>query len=75
LSRNHSEAFDLGQSLHEIFLYFCRSKLNVVSRERSMLSQPVEWPYKKFVFVTLLCLGYAGAFMALVYPVVMYSLG
>jgi hypothetical protein len=40
-----------------------------------MLSQPIEWPYKKFVFVTLLGIGYAGAFVAVVYPFYMYALG
>jgi hypothetical protein len=40
-----------------------------------MLSQPIEWPYKKLVFVTLLGVGYAGAVMALLYPIYMYSLG
>jgi hypothetical protein len=40
-----------------------------------MLSQPLEWPYKKFVFVTLLGIGYAVAFVAVVYPFYMYALG
>jgi hypothetical protein len=40
-----------------------------------MLSEPLEWPYKKFVFVTLLGIGYAVAIMALLYPIVMYTWG
>ena len=40
-----------------------------------MLSQPIEWPYKKFVFVALLGIGYAGALVAVVYPFYMYALG
>jgi len=38
-----------------------------------MPSQSREWPYKKFVFATLLSVGYAGALMAVVYPFVMYT--
>jgi hypothetical protein len=38
-------------------------------------SQSLEWPYKKFVFVTLLGVGYAVAVLALLYPIFMYSLG
>ena len=70
-----SEPFDPGQRLHEIFSIFIALKINAVSRERSMPSQPLEWPYKKFVFVTLLCMAYAAALMALLYPFFMYSLG
>ncbi len=33
-----------------------------------MPSQPLEWPYKKLVFVTLLGIGYAAALGAVVYP-------
>jgi hypothetical protein len=47
--------------------------LNTGNRERHMPSQSLEWPYKKFVFATLLGVGYAGALMAVVYPFVMYT--
>jgi hypothetical protein len=50
-------------------------ELDAVSREQSMSTQSLEWPYKRFVFVTLLGLGYAGAVMAVVYPFVMYIWG
>jgi hypothetical protein len=51
------------------------SELNAVSRERSMSTQTLEWPYKKFVFVTLVGAAYALALGAVVYPFVMYIWG
>jgi hypothetical protein len=48
-------------------------QLDMIKRERHMPSQSLEWPYKKFVFATLLGVGYAGALMAVVYPFVMYT--
>ena len=48
-------------------------KLNTVSREQNMPSQQLEWPYKKFVFASLLGIGYVGALAAVVYPFVMYT--
>ena len=40
-----------------------------------MLSQPVEWPYKKLVFVAMLCIAYTAAGAALLYPFYMYTMG
>jgi hypothetical protein len=43
-----------------------------------MLSQTVEsveWPYKKLVFVTMLCIAYAAAGVAVLYPFYMYTMG
>jgi hypothetical protein len=48
-------------------------EFDAINRERHMPSQSREWPYKKFVFATLLSVGYAGALMAVVYPFVMYT--
>jgi hypothetical protein len=40
-----------------------------------MLPQSVEWPYKKFVFVTMLSIAYTAAGVALLYPFYMYTMG
>ena len=39
------------------------------------LSQDTEWPFTRLVFVIVLCVAFACAAVAIVYPAYMYSLG